>query len=185
MSESVSIAKPNDHAPNEDAVFCSPQCIAVSDGAGGCGLYADKWSRYLIEQLPKDAPLCSFTELDEWLDGIWEAFYDEHEELAKMGDGILLNKFYNEGSCATIAAAWATKPGQCQWMAYGDSVVSIIAIRPDCWNIALHDWQTLAIPLASSAARIRWRKKVFDLASSTLKKLLWCLPPAMRCRIMY
>lgn len=123
MSESVSIAKPNDHAPNEDAVFCSPQCIAVSDGAGGCGLYADKWSRYLIEQLPKDAPLRSFTELDEWLDGIWEAFYDEHEELAKMGDGILLNKFYNEGSCATIAAAWATKPGQCQWMAYGDSVV--------------------------------------------------------------
>lgn len=42
MSKSVSIAKPNDHAPNEDAVFCSPQCIAVSDGAGGCGLYADE-----------------------------------------------------------------------------------------------------------------------------------------------
>lgn len=123
MSESVSIAKPNDHAPNEDAVFCSPQCIAISDGAGGCGLYDDKWSRYLIEQLPKDAPLCSFTELDEWLDGIWEAFYDEYEELAKTGDGILLNKFYNEGSCATIAAVWATEPGQCQWMAYGDSVV--------------------------------------------------------------
>lgn len=40
MSKSVSIAKPNDHTPNEDAVFCSPQCIAVSDGAGGCGLYA-------------------------------------------------------------------------------------------------------------------------------------------------
>lgn len=123
MSKSVSIAKPNDHTPNEDAVFCSPQCIAVSDGAGGCGLYADKWSRYLIEHLPKDAPLSSFTELDEWVDGIWEAFYNEHEERAKEGDGILLNKFYNEGSCATIAAAWAAKPAQCQWMTYGDSVV--------------------------------------------------------------
>lgn len=107
MSKSVSIAKPNDHMPNEDAVFCSPQCIAVSDGAGGCGLYANEWSRYLIEHLPKDAPLSSFTELDEWVDGIWEAFYNEHEERAKEGDGILLNKFYNEGSCATIAAAQA------------------------------------------------------------------------------
>lgn len=123
MSKSVSIAKPNDHAPNEDAVFCSPQCIAVSDGAGGCGLYADEWSRYLIEHLPKDAPLCSFTELDEWVDGIWEEFYNEHEEQAKKGDGILLNKFYNEGSCATIAAAWGTEQGQCRWMTYGDSVV--------------------------------------------------------------
>ena len=83
MSKSVSIAKPNDHTPNEDAVFCSPQCIAVSDGAGGCGLYANEWSRYLIEHLPKDAPLSSFTELDEWVDGIWEAFYNEHEERAK------------------------------------------------------------------------------------------------------
>ena len=123
MSKSVSIAKPNDHTPNEDAVFCSPQSIAVSDGAGGCGLYADEWSRYLIEHLPKDAPLSSFTELDGWVDGIWEAFYNEHEERAKEGDGILLNKFYNEGSCATVAAAWKTNDEECRWIAYGDSVV--------------------------------------------------------------
>ena len=57
------------------------------------------------------------------MDGIWEAFYNEHEERAKEGDGILLNKFYNEGSCATIAAAWAAKSAQCQWMTYGDSVI--------------------------------------------------------------
>ena len=123
MGNCVSIAKPNENVPNEDAVFCSPQCIAVSDGAGGCGLYADEWSRYLIEHLPKDAPLSSFTALDDWVDGIWEKFYNEHEERAKEGDGILLNKFYNEGSYATIAAVWATEQGQCQWMTYGDSVV--------------------------------------------------------------
>ena len=43
-----------------------------------------------MEHLPKDAPLCSFAEFDEWVDGIWEAFYNEHEERAKEGDGILL-----------------------------------------------------------------------------------------------
>lgn len=123
MGKSVSIAKLNDHAPNEDTVFCSSRCIAVSDGAGGCGLYADEWSHYLIEHLPKDTPLCSFAELDEWVDGIWEYFYNAHEKRAKEGDGILLNKFYNEGSCATIAAAWKTADNECRWAAYGDSVV--------------------------------------------------------------
>lgn len=119
----VSIAKINDHVANEDSFFSSEQCIAVSDGAGGCGLFANEWSKYLIEHLPKDEPITSFLELDDWVDGIWEAFYNAHEERAKAGDGILLNKFYNEGSCATIAAAWMTTDDKCQWMAYGDSVV--------------------------------------------------------------
>lgn len=86
-------------------------------------MFADEWSKYLVKHLPKDKPVVSFKELDEWVDGIWEPFYNEHEERAKEGDGILLNKYYNEGSCATIAAAWITGDKQCKWMAYGDSVV--------------------------------------------------------------
>lgn len=123
MNGGTSIAKINDTVANEDAFFSSPQCIAVSDGAGGCGLFADEWSRYLIDKLPKDRPITTFAELDEWVDCIWEAFYDEHEQRAKCGDGIFLNKFYNEGSCATVAAAWLLPDNRCRWMAYGDSVV--------------------------------------------------------------
>lgn len=117
------MAKLGDMGPNEDAIFYSDRCIAVSDGAGGCGLYADEWSRYLIKHLPKERPIDTYAELDGWVDGIWETFYNEHEERAKEGDGILLNKFYNEGSCATLAAAWLTGDAECRWMAYGDSVV--------------------------------------------------------------
>ena len=123
MNRGVSIVKWNDHVANEDSFFSSDTCIAVSDGAGGCGLFADEWSQYLIEQLPKNKPITSFTELDEWVNGIWESFYNEHEEKAKQGDGILLNKFYNEGSCATIAVAWKINEKVAKWMAYGDSVV--------------------------------------------------------------
>ena len=122
-SRGVSIAKINDTVANEDSFFSSEQCIAVSDGAGGCGLFANEWSLYLIEHLPKEQPITSYQELDEWVDGIWEPFYNEHEERAKSGDGILQNKFYNEGSCATVAAAWMSADAECRWMAYGDSVV--------------------------------------------------------------
>ena len=123
MSRGASIAKLNDTGINEDAFCAADRCIAVSDGAGGCGLFADEWSRYLIEHLPKEKPICSFAELDGWVDGIWEPFYNEHEEVAKRGDGIFLNKYYNEGSCATIAVAWRVSDEECRWMAYGDSVV--------------------------------------------------------------
>ena len=122
MNRGVSIAKPNDCVANEDAFYSSENCIAVSDGAGGCGLYADEWSKYLIENLPKEKPITSFEELDEWVDGIWEAFYNAHEEMAREDD-TLLSKFYKEGSCATIVCAWMTEKDKCSWMAYGDSVV--------------------------------------------------------------
>ena len=44
MNRGVSIAKFNDHVANEDAFYSSDTCIAVSDGAGGCGLFANEWS---------------------------------------------------------------------------------------------------------------------------------------------
>ena len=131
MNRGVSIAKPNDCVANEDAFYSSENCIAVSDGAGGCGLYADEWSKYLIENLPKEKPITSFEELDEWVDGMWEAFYNAHEEMAREDD-TLLSKFYKEGSCATIACAWMTEKDKCSWMAYGDSVVFHYSYKKGC-----------------------------------------------------
>lgn len=40
MSYGVSIPKLNDNIPNEDSFCKSDNLIAVSDGAGGCGLFA-------------------------------------------------------------------------------------------------------------------------------------------------
>ena len=44
MNRGVSIAKFNDHVANEDAFYSSDTCIAISDGAGGCGLFAHEGS---------------------------------------------------------------------------------------------------------------------------------------------
>ena len=57
-------------------------------------------------------------QFDKWIDGIWEPFYNDCEEKAKAEGGMLLNKFYEEGSFATLVAVW--KDGQ--WASYGDSV---------------------------------------------------------------
>ena len=113
----ISIAKLNENLVNEDAAIAKSSLIAVSDGAGGGGVFADQWSRYLVENLP-DNPIMDFPTFDKWIDSIWEPFYNEFEEKAKAEGGMLLNKFYDEGSFATLAAVW--KNGR--WISYGDSV---------------------------------------------------------------
>lgn len=118
----LSIAKPDQETINEDAAFASPLKIAVSDGAGGGGLYAEKWSAYLIENIP-DQALTSYNQLDVWIETIWEAFYNDCEDIAKQSGGLLLDKFYNEGSFATLVAAWKESNSIIRWMSYGDSVV--------------------------------------------------------------
>ena len=48
----------------------------------------------------------TFEELDSWIEQIWEPFYNDCEESAKLEGGMLLDKFYDEGAFATLAAIW-------------------------------------------------------------------------------
>ena len=73
-AKAISISKPDKGAANEDAAIARGGMIAVADGAGGGGVYAERWSRYLLENLPQK-PITDYAMLDGWVDGIWEKFY--------------------------------------------------------------------------------------------------------------
>lgn len=122
----ISLAKFEESIINEDAAIAKKEVIAVSDGAGGGGVFADLWSKYLVEYLP-EKPIKNYKAFDKWIDGIWEPFYNECEEKAKAEDGMFLNKFYDEGSFATLVAVW--KNGQ--WVSYGDSVAFCYNMKSD------------------------------------------------------
>lgn len=113
----ISLSKFEEGIVNEDAAIARKELIAVSDGAGGGGVFAERWSQYLANQLP-DKPIKTYKAFDKWIDGIWEPFYNDCEEHAKKIGGLFLNKFYDEGSFATLVAVW--KNGM--WISYGDSV---------------------------------------------------------------
>lgn len=119
----ISIAKFEKDITNEDAAIAKDKVIAVSDGAGGGGVFAEIWSKYLVEHLPLE-PIKDYESFDKWVDDIWEPFYNDCEEKAKAIGGMFLNKFYDEGSFATLVAVW--KDGD--WIAYGDSVAF-------CYNV--------------------------------------------------
>ncbi len=114
----LSLTKFEEGMINEDAAIAKGNLVAVSDGAGGGGVFADKWSKYLVEHLP-DEPIADYESFDKWIEGIWEPFYNDCEKKAKIEGGLFLNKFYDEGSFATLVAVWNTG----QWISYGDSVV--------------------------------------------------------------
>ena len=113
----ISFAKFEEGIVNEDAAIARKDVIAVSDGAGGGGVFAERWSKYLVEHLP-EKPIKSYRAFDKWIDSIWEPFYNDCEEEAKKIGGLFLNKFYDEGSFATLVAVWNNGT----WISYGDSV---------------------------------------------------------------
>lgn len=117
----LSIPKYGESAINEDAVILNDNIAAISDGAGGGGLYAEKWSRYLVSKLP-NTPIKNFQEFDLWIGSIWEDFYVDCEKLAKQAGSLFLNKFYDEGSFATIAIVWK-QDNHIFWASYGDTVI--------------------------------------------------------------
>ena len=116
-----SIGKILEPSVNEDSAIAKGNLIAVSDGAGGGGVFAERWSKYLVNKLPL-TPITSFDQLDSWIESIWESFYLNCEVEAKEIGGMFLDKFYDEGSFATLACAWYAY-GKVNWIAYGDSVV--------------------------------------------------------------
>lgn len=120
QSFKISIAKIGENVANEDAATAGDGMIAISDGAGGGGIYAEYWSRHLLNKLPKE-PITTFSKLNEWIDGIWEPFYNDYEVKAKIQGGMFLNKFYDEGSFATLVAVWLDG-NKALWCRYGDSV---------------------------------------------------------------
>lgn len=120
-TKGVSITKFEQGVQNEDAERHDAKLIAVADGAGGGGVFAERWSLYLCNKLPKE-PITSFEGLDAWIDGIWESFYQDCEiDAQNRNDAMLLHKFYEEGSFSTLAAMWECGD-RMQWMTYGDSV---------------------------------------------------------------
>ena len=99
---------------------------AVSDGAGGAGLFCGPWAETLVTRLPK-TPITSMKALNQWMDGFCLNFRADHAALSKATPA-RHSKFIREGSFATLVAGWlAYRRGRVmlQWLGYGDSQLMV------------------------------------------------------------
>ena len=107
---------------NEDTYRVDSQAgvWCVADGAGGTGLYAGQWARYLVEQVPGE-PVGDLSALTDWLDGRWATFFAQFQPQAAT-HYLTERKFMDEGSGATLATLHQ-RDKTLYWMIYGDAVV--------------------------------------------------------------
>lgn len=123
-----SIAKQDNQGiiPNEDH-FRLENPIAVSDGAGGAGLFTAEWAEYLCNHLPA-MPIETFEALTGWINSIWEPFCNKYQTVAEeRGIGA---KFLSDGSWATLVSIWFPKGNQSyKWLAYGDSAIFVFDLE--------------------------------------------------------
>ena len=82
--------------------------IAVSDGAGGAGIYCKAWANHLVQN-QRNKPFDSKINAEEWFLSISESFYKENIEAINKMDPFILEKFIKEGSYATLFFAWWNK----------------------------------------------------------------------------
>lgn len=135
----VTVGKVVDRGIVEDASCCFPEkgYIAVCDGAGGCGIFADEWAKYLIERIPEQ-PIDSYEMICSWLDGIWEPFFLQKEQEVGSMNSFVQNKFYDEGSYATLAAIWRTASDRVSWCTFGDSACFAYDKKEDRLTLLSH-----------------------------------------------
>jgi hypothetical protein len=132
-SQSIAKQDGNFYSENEDAVFISDdkKRFALSDGAGGTGVEAHRWSRYLLEKLP-ETPVKSFTELSAWQDSIWQFYFDTIQTDLENNAPHALDKFFTEGSSATLISVWLEGKGKTKKahiLSYGDSVICLFRAK--------------------------------------------------------
>ncbi|SOD90012.1 hypothetical protein [Spirosoma fluviale] len=107
---------------NEDAwrVDTEGGIWAVADGAGGTGIYAGEWARFLVGQVPAQ-PFSVVEEVADWLNTHWGRFFDQYQARA-AANYLTELKFMNEGSGATLATLHQRETWL-HWSVYGDALV--------------------------------------------------------------
>jgi len=121
-------AKQEEGHENQDAFYWQPSAqgagwrFALSDGAGGTGALSAAWAQALVENLPAQ-PLKNAADIDAWINGWVETFLQAAESELTVRPH-LRNKFYLEGSAATLVAAWGDGES-IDVLSYGDSFYAL------------------------------------------------------------
>lgn len=126
---------------NEDAIayFEEPlfDKIAVSDGAGGAGIYCKAWANHLVKN-QLDKPFDSKINAEEWFLSISESFYKENIESINKMDPFILEKFIKEGSYATLFFAWWNKETNVfNYVGIGDTTLFVFSKVNEIYNTIL------------------------------------------------
>jgi serine/threonine protein phosphatase PrpC len=128
-----SIANPadlDDGRESEDALNCISnndyQLLALSDGAGGVGVFCGEWARALVAAQPEKpfGGLAAGSDAKTWFLNVSESFYKSKSPALEAADSLVREKFFFEGSYATLLFCWiANAEDKFYYIATGDTTL--------------------------------------------------------------
>jgi hypothetical protein len=155
---------------NEDSISISENedfdLFAVSDGAGGAGIYCGEWARFITSNQP-EIPFFSKDEADAWFINLSKDFYQKYYPKVDKSDVYIREKFLKEGSYATILYCWISKRDRkLFYTAVGDTSLFIFSKTSSGMMPALIFPINEQMNLHDSPDLINWRRDLnFNLVS--------------------
>ncbi|RAR73854.1 hypothetical protein [Flavobacterium aciduliphilum] len=159
---------------NEDAVLYKESKegfkLAVSDGAGGAGIYCKTWADFLVNCQP-EIPFENESIIQDWFLQNSKKFYKTNIDLINNSDPFIIEKFIKDGSYATLLYVWwNSKTKLLSYTGIGDTTMFIfrkknndyipILITPIDKQKTLDDFPKL----------LNWNKKLnYDLSRSEIE----------------
>ncbi|NVN96644.1 protein phosphatase 2C family protein [Candidatus Nomurabacteria bacterium] len=121
----------NSESENEDFIFEKENDIyslfSLSDGAGGDGIFCGSWAEFLSTNQPS-APFFSVEDAKKWFLEISKKFHDAQLLSITKENPFVEEKFYHEGSYATLIYCWISKEEyRLYYTGVGDSTLFIFS----------------------------------------------------------
>lgn len=155
-------ADTGDERANEDALEYRvvDECLllAISDGAGGAGIFCGEWARRITKAQP-DKPFDSEQMANDWWLTASATFYQDKSTQLDDADPLAREKFYAEGSYATLLFAWLfIREKRLYYTGAGDTTLFLFRLYDD--DYAIHKVFPIATQpdLKAAPQLLNWRR---------------------------
>jgi hypothetical protein len=158
---------------NEDAIRIFENSkfnlFAMSDGAGGAGIYCKEWANYIVNNQP-EFPILTNEEANKWFQKISKSFYELIKPTVNYDNIFIGERFDSEGSYATLLYVWVSKTEKKYFISgIGDTTLFYFKKTNDNYTISLIEPISKQLSLEDNPELLNWQKALeYSLLSKSV-----------------
>ena len=154
----------NSEVENEDAIAIRENndfmLFAMSDGAGGIGIYCKEWADYIVKNQP-DYPIDSNKDSKLWFQEMSKSFYEYMKPRVNYDNIFIGERFDCEGSYATLLYLWVCKTEKTFYLSgVGDTTLFYFKTNKDDLSISLIEPISKQLSLEDNPELLNWQKSL-------------------------
>jgi hypothetical protein len=155
---------------NEDAIGIFENSnfnlFAMSDGAGGAGIYCKEWANHIVNNQP-EFPILSNEEGNKWFKILSKSFYDFIKPKINYDNLFIGDRFDREGSYATLLYLWVSKTEKKYYLSgIGDTTLFHFKKTNGDYFISLVEPISKQSSLDNNPELLNWQKTLEYLLAS-------------------